>query len=199
MHTFTTERLTLRSLTPTDAPLLQDFLVRNRQFLQEWEPKRDEAYYYSIDSARSLINSSTVTNNDKTGLSLYLFRKKEEKIIGHIGLSNIVYGPFLSCFLGYKLDFEETGKGYISEGLQRVIQVAFTDYKLHRIEANVMPRNIRSIKVLEKLGFEQEGMSRRYLKINGLWEDHLHFVLLNYKVEEDHYATTITNQRRSIN
>lgn len=183
MHTFTTERLTLRSLTPTDAPLLQDFLVRNRQFLQEWEPKRDEAYY-SIDSARSLIDSSTVTNNDKTGLSLYLFRTGGEKIIGHIGLSNIVYGPFLFCFLGYKLDFEETGKGYISEGLQRVIQVAFTNYKLHRIEANVMPRNIHSIKVLEKLGFELEGISRRYLKINGLWEDHLHFVLLNSNVEK---------------
>lgn len=183
MHTFTTERLTLRPLTPADASLLQNFLVRNRLFLQEWEPKRDEAYY-SIDSAQSLIDSSAVTNNNKTGLSLYLFRKKEEKIIGHIGLSNIVYGPFLSCFLGYKLDFEETGKGYISEGLQRVIQVAFTDYKLHRIEANVMPRNIRSIKVLEKLGFEQEGISKRYLKINGIWEDHIHFVLLNREVEE---------------
>ncbi|HUX53466.1 MAG TPA: GNAT family N-acetyltransferase [Williamwhitmania sp.] len=182
MHTYPTARLTLRSLTPADAPLLQAFLVRNRQFLQEWEPKRDEEYF-SIDSARWLIDSSTVTNDNKTGLSLYLFRVGEEKIIGHIGLSNIVYGPFLSCFLGYKLDFEETNIGYISEGLQKVIQVAFDDYKLHRIEANVMPRNIRSIKALEKLKFEQEGISERYLKINGKWEDHLHYVLLNPKVE----------------
>jgi len=182
MHTYATARLTLRPLTPADSLLLQDFLVRNRQFLQEWEPKRDDAYY-SIDSAQSLIDSNTVANDNKTGLSLYLLRMGEEKIIGHIGLSNIVYGPFLSCFLGYKLDFEETNKGYISEGLQRVIQVAFDDYKLHRIEANVMPRNIRSIKVLEKLGFEQEGVSKRYLKINGKWEDHLHYVLLNPKVE----------------
>lgn len=182
MLTYATARLTLRPLTPADSPLLQAFLVRNRQFLREWEPKRDEAYY-SIDSARSLIDSSSVTNDNKTGLNLYLFRIGEEKIIGHIGLSNMVYGPFLSCFLGYKLDFEETNKGYISEGLQRVIQVAFDDYKLHRIEANVMPRNIRSIKVLEKLGFEQEGISKRYLKINGKWEDHLHYVLLNPKVE----------------
>ena len=67
----------------------------------------------------------------------------------------------------------------MTEALRRGIQIIFEDYGLHRIEASIMPRNQRSIKVTEKLGFVNEGLSRRYLKINGVWEDHIHMVLLN--------------------
>jgi ribosomal-protein-alanine N-acetyltransferase len=67
----------------------------------------------------------------------------------------------------------------MAEALRRGIQIIFEDYGLHRIEASIMPRNQRSIKVTEKLGFVNEGLSRRYLKINGVWEDHIHMVLLN--------------------
>ena len=59
----------------------------------------------------------------------------------------------------------------------------FEEIKIHRIEANIMPINIVSIKVIEKLGFENEGLAKKYLKVNGIWEDHFHYVKLNTKLE----------------
>ena len=72
----------------------------------------------------------------------------------------------------------------MTEALGAIIRYCLDDLRLHRIEANVMPRNERSKRVLKGLGFEYEGASARYLRINGKWEDHEHYVLLNAKVEE---------------
>ena len=76
---------------------------------------------------------------------------------------------------------EETGQGYISEALEKSIELIFSEYNLHRIEAPVMPKNIPSIKVLDKLGFVEEGMTKKMLKVNGEWEDHIRYSLLNPK------------------
>jgi ribosomal-protein-alanine N-acetyltransferase len=59
----------------------------------------------------------------------------------------------------------------------------FGEYGLHRIEANIMPRNAASLRVVEKAGFHREGLAKKYLKINGVWEDHIHMVLLNDRME----------------
>ncbi|CZS09951.1 ribosomal-protein-S5-alanine N-acetyltransferase [Clostridioides difficile] len=91
-------------------------------------------------------------------------------------------GVFLSCYLGYKLDQDEINQGYMTEAIQKGIDIIFNEYGLHRIEANVMPKNQRSLRVTEKLGFYNEGIAQKYLKINGIWEDHVHMVLLNDKV-----------------
>lgn len=103
--------------------------------------------------------------------------------IGTICFSHIIKGFFLSCYVGYSIDYSETNKGYITEALRKGIDIMFDEYKLHRMEATVMPKNISSLKVLEKLNFKNEGLSEKYQRINGKWEDHLHMVLLNSKVE----------------
>jgi [ribosomal protein S5]-alanine N-acetyltransferase len=92
------------------------------------------------------------------------------------------WGAFLSCHLGYKLDKDEINKGYITEAIQKGIEVMFNEFGLHRIEANIMPKNKRSLRVVEKLGFYNEGLAYKYLKINDKWEDHIHMVLLNDNV-----------------
>jgi ribosomal-protein-alanine N-acetyltransferase len=94
----------------------------------------------------------------------------------------MVWGVFLSCYLGYKLDKDEINQGYMTEAIKKGIDIVFSEYGLHRIEANIIPRNKRSLKVTEKLGFYNEGTAYKYLKINGIWEDHIHMVLLNDKV-----------------
>ncbi len=182
MKRYETERLVLRELEAGDSHLLSDYLERNRNFLREWEPLRD-ASCYSDESVKAVIEEETRSSADRTALHLYLFNRGEERIIGKVSLTNIVYGVFQSCFLGYKLDEAEINQGKVTEALKRLVEIAFTEYGLHRIEANIVPKNIRSIRVIEKLGFEEEGLSRKYLKINGKWEDHLHFVLLNEEVE----------------
>jgi len=177
-----TDRLLLRPLTILDIELLQDYLQRNHAFFEEWDPVHEDGYY-SIESLTKLIQTGIEENNTHKGLRLYLFKKGTPRIIGYIGLSNIVYGAFLSSFLGYKLDEGEINQGYMTEGLKKVVEVGFCEYGLHRIEANVMPKNVRSIRVLEKLGFTKEGESAKYLKIHGRWEDHYHYVILNKELE----------------
>lgn len=179
---FPTERLILRSLEIEEAPLLLDYLIRNKDFLAEWEPIRNEDYF-TIENIRTVLQKQTADNEEKKGLHLYLFTKDDNMLFGNINITNIIFGPFQSCFLAYKLDKDKINRGYITEGLREVINICFNNYLLHRIEANIIPRNIRSIKVVKKLGFEYEGSSKKYLKINGVWEDHHHYVLLNEKVE----------------
>jgi ribosomal-protein-alanine N-acetyltransferase len=178
---YETERLVLRSLSRRDAPALLDYLTRNRDFLSEWEPVRDEAYY-TLPSAQEFIRAEHADHRRQSAMKLHLSKKGEKRIIGYVGLSNIVRGAFLSCFAGCRLDADEINRGYMTEAMREVIRIAFDGMGLHRIEANIIPRNVRSRRVVEKLGFTLEGMSRKYLRINGVWEDHLHYVVLNEKI-----------------
>ena len=96
-----------------------------------------------------------------------------------IGISNITEGVFQNCYIGYKLDFREIGKGYMKESLKRIIKYIFEELGLHRIEANIIPGNERSINLIEKIGFRREGLAKKLLKINGVWEDHYRYAILN--------------------
>src|SRR6266511_2822444 len=163
-----TEQLTLKVLGPTYASRVLAYLVRNRTFFKDWNRAIAEDYFSLAE--------------DGWMLRLHLFERADTsyaKVIGDLVLNNIVRGAFLSCHLGYKMDQRKLGKGLMTEAIRRAIAYAFDEMKLHRIEANIMPRNQRSRRVVEKLGFEQEGLARKYLKINGVWEDHIHYVILN--------------------
>lgn len=179
---YETERLILKVLNKAHAPLVLDYYLRNKSFLEEWEPVRSKEFYTKEFQERQMDNELSDMESKRT-LRLWLFKKEDpSKIIGSIGFNNIVWGAFLSCHLGYKLDKDEVNKGYMTEAVQKGIEIMFNDYGLHRIEANIMPKNKPSLRVAEKLGFYHEGLARKYLKINGRWEDHIHMVLLNDKV-----------------
>ncbi|MFQ8831961.1 MAG: GNAT family N-acetyltransferase [Ruthenibacterium lactatiformans] len=114
------------------------------------------------------------------GRALYLALKDVPgRVIGSVALNNIVRGAFQSCFLGYKLDGALCGRGYMTQAVEACTRFAFGPAALHRVEANVLPRNTASLRVLEKCGYRPEGLARRYLRINGAWEDHIHMVRLN--------------------
>ncbi len=176
---FETGRLILRSLRPVDAGLVLDYYLRNSAFLEEWEPVRSADFYTPAYHAAQLAADCGQMLEGHM-LRLWIFKKGDgERTIGTICFSNIVRGAFLSCFLGYKLDGGEINRGYMTEALEKGIEIMFGEYGLHRIEANILPRNARSLRVVEKLGFRDEGVGRKYLRINGAWEDHIHMVLLN--------------------
>lgn len=182
---YETDRLILKVLDETNAGQILDYYTRNRDFLEEWELKRSDEFY-TLEAQAAQLLSDFKDYEEKRALRLWLFKKEageDNRVIGVIAFNNIVWGAFLSCFLGYKLDKDELNNGYISEALKKGIDIIFTEYKLHRIEANIMPRNLRSLRVAEKLGFYNEGLAHRYLRINGKWEDHIHMVLLNNNLE----------------
>ena len=101
--------------------------------------------------------------------------------VGRVALSNIVRASWQNATLGYFIGQHFTGRGLATQAVRLVLQVAFENLSLHRVQAAAMPRNLASIRVLEKAGFVHEGMARRYLEINGIWEDHL---LYGVTVEE---------------
>ncbi|WP_041701787.1 GNAT family N-acetyltransferase [Gottschalkia acidurici] len=179
---YETERLELKVLDESYGELVLDYYERNREFLREWEPERKEIFY-SLNLQKNQLSRDLKDIKDYKLLRLWIFKKNDyNRVIGNIAFSNIIRGVFLSCNLGYKLDKDETNNGYITEAINKGIEIIFNEYGLHRIEANIMPRNKRSIRVVEKLGFQNEGLAHKYLKINGKWEDHIHMILLNDKI-----------------
>lgn len=175
---YDSDRLYLRIMKPNSASEVLDYYKRNHSFLSEWEPKHPRDFY-TLSYHKRKLNTEYGMFKDKSLVRFWIIKKDDNKLIGNVCYSNIIMGNFKSCFLGYKLDKDEINKGYMTEAIKRTVKIMFDDFELHRIEANVVPRNSRSLKVMEKLGFEKEGLSKRYLEINGKWEDHIHFAVYN--------------------
>ncbi len=167
---------------PADLSLAKqvtDYYQRNRSFLEEFEPKRSEDFF-SIEHQKKILKKEMI--DFKEGVSAHFYLKPVENpddIIGAIGLSGIVYGSFCSAYLGYKLDKNFVGRGFTTMAVEMMVEYAFKELELHRIEANVIPRNKASLRVLEKCGFVNEGLSKYYLNVHGMWEDHIRMVKIN--------------------
>jgi ribosomal-protein-alanine N-acetyltransferase len=99
-------------------------------------------------------------------------RREDGAIVGFCNISEIVRGALQGAFVGYGGVAGTTGQGYMSEALGLVLRRAFTELGLHRLEANIQPSNLASVALARRCGFEREGFSPRYLKINGRWRDH---------------------------
>ena len=99
------------------------------------------------------------------------------KLAGVININEIVRGTFSSAYLGYYAFAPHHRHGYMLRGLAAVISLAFRKLRLHRLEANIQPRNEPSRKLVQRLGFRLEGFSPRYLKIAGKWRDHERWAL----------------------
>ncbi len=104
-------------------------------------------------------------------------RLEDGEIVGYFNVSQIIRGPLQSAFLGYGGVARWGGAGYMTAALRLVLERAFTDLALHRLEANVQPGNTPSIALVERCGFVREGFSESYLKIGGRWRDHVRFAI----------------------
>lgn len=177
------ERLILKSFEKADAKSYFDLLMRNYDFFKPWSPEYGTGYK-DYELHIPVVERDEKNTETGTGIKFGMYKSEDTSVmIGTCAVSSIVRGPFLSCFLGYRVDENENGKGYATEAINTVVKYVFDELKLHRIEANIMPRNNASIKTIEKCGFTCEGESKKYLQINGVWEDHLHYVILNDAIE----------------
>lgn len=156
-----------------------DYQRRNREFLAPFEPHRPEEYY-TVPFWKHLLFQQLEEMQRGEAICFYIAEALgADRVIGSISLTGIIRGAFCSGYLGYRLDREYLGRGYMTEAVSQMVDYAFNAAGLHRVEANVMPRNKPSLRVLEKCGFHSEGVARAYLRINGVWEDHVHMVKLN--------------------
>ena len=108
----------------------------------------------------------------------YLILNDAQQLLGTLCISGIIQGAFQSAYLGYNLFTPFNGQGNMHKALQLALTKVFTELNLHRLEANIQPDNLASIRLVEKLGFKREGYSEKYLFINGAWRDHVRYALV---------------------
>jgi [ribosomal protein S5]-alanine N-acetyltransferase len=175
-----TSRLILSLPTEADAESLLLYAFHNREHLRPWSPPEPPGAL-TIEGAQK--RAQRIQQDFQAGRSVaFWFREKGNEEAGWLGaanLSNIVWGAFRACYLGYHLDVDHVGKGFMTEALEAVIRYAFDELELHRIMANFIPSNERSANVLKRLGFAVEGYARDYLFIGGAFRDHVLTALTN--------------------
>jgi [ribosomal protein S5]-alanine N-acetyltransferase len=162
-------RVYLRSPELSDEPEFTDLMRASRSFHRPWatsptDPERFAAYL--TDSRRADFEAFLVS------------RTEDDAIVGFFNISQIARGSLQSAYLGYAVGKRFAGQGYMRQGLELVLRVAFVDLHLHRLEANIQPGNKASIALASGAGFRREGFSPRYLKISGRWRDHERWALL---------------------
>lgn len=169
-----TERLELKAFVPEEAGELLNLRLTNAKFLEPLEPMRSASYLTLAGQQTEIMQSEQGRMRDQAYIYA-IWLRESGKLLGRAALTGIVRGPFQNANLGYFLDEAHNGKGYMTEAVVAVLELAFVKQGLHRVQAGIMPRNERSRRVLEKAGFRHEGLAKRYLKINGVWEDHMLF------------------------
>ncbi len=114
----------------------------------------------------------------QAGTSLPFALRYQGRLAGQVTVDNIVRGALRSGHLGYWLDRAVAGRGIASLAVALVCDHAFGELGLHRVEADIRPENLPSQRLVERLGFQREGLLRRYLDIDGDWRDHISYALL---------------------
>lgn len=169
------------------APVLEDFdqwlslRTKSADFLQPWEPTWDPSDKKRSAFRQRMKRYQAELKSGKS-ISLFIFSDKisdnEKTLVGGLTIANIRRGVSQSCTLGYWMGEPFAGKGTMSKAVKRIIPYVFNDLKLHRLEAAAISSNKPSISLLENCGFQFEGKVRKYLKINGEWQDHRLYSIL---------------------
>ena len=162
------KNVVVRNFTPDDAQELLEYYIRNNEHLREFEPVRDNSFF-TYEAQRELLLESYRQLMTGVGSDLGIY------LIGKAKISNIVYGVFKNGILGYSIDKNYEGRGYMKESISLIINYAKDYLDLHRLEASVLTTNERSKGVLLSCGFEEIGLNKQYLYINGKWSDHITF------------------------
>lgn len=159
-----------------DAAAMAQFYQENAEHLQRWEPLRGPRYH---SQESWTVRLAQWVRLREEGRAVNFVTLQAGRIVAVCNLTNIVGGVFQAGYLGYAVAADQQGQGVMHRLCRHVVDYAFDVVALNRIMANYMPANARSERLLQRLGFEREGMAKRYLYINGQWEDHVLTALLN--------------------
>ena len=152
----------------------------NEEFLQPYEPSWSSNYQDQDYYLRRLARQKTEWDAGR-GAYFLIYHAKNHNLIGGVNLNNICYGAARYASLGYWLDKDYEGQGYMRESIAAIIDYAFNTLELRRLNAACLIDNNRSVRLLQSLGFEEEGLAKKYLQIDGEWQDHRLFGLINPK------------------
>ena len=172
------ERVMLRTPQMSDYPAWAELRASSREFLVPWEPRwaMDELTRASF---RRRVRHYQRDLREDIGYALFIYSVATGGLVGGVTLCNVRRGVTQSCTLGYWIGAQYAQQGYMTAAVRAVVPFVFDSLDLHRLEAACLPANTASMRLLEKAGFKREGLARRYLRINGGWQDHLLYALLD--------------------
>jgi [ribosomal protein S5]-alanine N-acetyltransferase len=171
------DRVSLRMPLSSDHKEWAALRAASRAFLEPWEPRwaPDEL---GRAAWRQRLSRYGEDHASGAALPFFIFENASGALIGGITLGNIRYGVAQTGQIGYWIGERYAGQGLMLEALGLLVHHAFGELRLHRIEAACIPDNLRSLRLLEKAGFQREGLLRSYLRINGIWQDHYLYALV---------------------
>lgn len=176
MHQNVTVTVTIRPADEPDARALCELLVRNRDYFSTGEPVLPDSYYTPAYQAQ-VIERDHASRAAGTG-AMFLI-ETEGVLVGRLNLSSVIRGAFQSASVAYLVDQGHTGRGIATSALGQLVTYAFDDLGLHRLQAEVLPSNTASKRVLAHLDFVHYGTAPEYLLIQGQWQTHDLFQLIN--------------------
>jgi [ribosomal protein S5]-alanine N-acetyltransferase len=151
--------------------------AQSRDFLTPWEPTWP-ADDLTRSAFRRRIRRYQQEIREDSAYPFFIFHAQDRRLLGGITLSNVTRGMTQTATLGYWIGQPYTNRGYMSAAVRAIVPFAFDTLNLHRVEAACLPHNAPSIRLLEKAGFQREGLARGLVRINGRWQDHIVFALL---------------------
>jgi ribosomal-protein-alanine N-acetyltransferase len=167
----------LRPVRVKDAAIWRDTRVRNADWLRAWEPTNPETPLYRSSLGPYVSMARTMRREARQGLTIPWVVTYGDGFAGQLTVGSIVWGSARSAQVGYWIDEVYAGQGIIPTALAMAMDHCFFVIGLHRIEATIRPENHASRRVVEKLGFREEGLRRRSLHIDGAWRDHLSYAM----------------------
>ncbi len=169
--------LYLRAPIQSDCEQWLHVRSQSENFLKPWEPLWPDDDLSKIGFRRRL-KSYSKQRHSGIGRTFFLFKRNSDELIGGISLTRITFGITRSAMLGYWMGVDYAKQGNMQKAVPAVLEFAFGNLKLERVEAACLPTNPTSIHLLKKSGFSEEGYAREYLEINGKREDHILFAIL---------------------
>jgi ribosomal-protein-alanine N-acetyltransferase len=172
------KRVMLRPLTDSDFNAWREVRLRNEGWLLPWEPRRPPAMPDPTRDRAAFSARCNARDRERAADHAYPFGVfVDDQLAGEVNLNNVTRGALQSATVGYWIDQQRAGNGYIAEAVVVVARFAFEQLHLHRLEVCIVPRNTNSLRVMEKLGLRCEGVAERFLEIAGVWEDHARFAI----------------------
>jgi len=189
-----TSPVSLRPLAARDARPWREARVRNADWLRPWEPTNPETPLYQTSLGPYIAMVRTMRREARRGITLPWVVLYDGRFAGQLTVGNIIWGSARSASVGYWIDQEFAGLGIIPTALAMAMDHCFMAVGLHRIEATIRPENLASRRVVEKLGFHEEGVRRRCLHVDGAWRDHICYAL----TAEDAVAGLLPRWRSTV-
>jgi ribosomal-protein-alanine N-acetyltransferase len=172
----------LRPVRMSDARTWREIRVRNASWLRPWEPTNPETPLHRSSLGPYMSMVRTMRREARQGVALPWVITYGGAFAGQLTVGSIVWGSFRSGTVGYWIDEAYAGRGITPTALAMAVDHCFRVVGLHRLEASIRPENAASRRVVEKLGFREEGVRTRQLHINGQWRDHICYAITSEDV-----------------